>query len=375
MVIGASSTSDEAAAQTRGRGATKVQGRRTTRSRGGSAKSKSPRGGGGAHRSVVRRTATTTAHNNSNHKTVRRWVRVDRPPGNEDTVRFTVKTWVPVDQLTPQERVQYNIPISPDEEATPMNVVVPPPPPLATSEYSGITATTSATAPSVHHHPQQGQPSAAGVVGASPLAISPFQPEAATVSLPASAPIIRRTNSVTFLMDVAAVPQTEAIVTAAASEVDTEEPPAKRPRLDNETVVTASFSNELQSSVSTVQPLFPAVDDASAAAASATALPGVDLSGPTTMTTDSPLDNVVGAVVAAVSNEAQSSVTTAGPSSETLPKNDVSATDQAAVASTLPGCDLSQPRTMDSLEAAAVDNMEDVVPPAKQWEDDTLAAP
>jgi hypothetical protein len=44
-------------------------------------------------------------------ESVRKWIRVHRPPGNNPKIQFTVATWVPLDDLTDKEKEQY---VSPD---------------------------------------------------------------------------------------------------------------------------------------------------------------------------------------------------------------------------------------------------------------------
>jgi hypothetical protein len=43
-------------------------------------------------------------------ETVRKWIRVQRPPGNNPKIQFTVSTWVPLDDLTDKEKEQYLTP-------------------------------------------------------------------------------------------------------------------------------------------------------------------------------------------------------------------------------------------------------------------------
>lgn len=197
--------SDAAPATTRGRGATTVQGRRTTRSRGapvGRTNKKSPRGG---PRNVVRHGKARTTGNNHNSSTqsVLKWARVDRPLRG---TTLTVKMWIPVYQLTSEERVKYNIP-----DDVPLLL----PQPLA-SEYTEAAIVDAA-------HPQD-------VV--SPMAMSPLQSASALFETMTDAvPALPRNNSVAFSID---IPSSEGSVESGTAEDETNDFFAKRPRIDEE---------------------------------------------------------------------------------------------------------------------------------------------
>jgi hypothetical protein len=60
---------------------------------------------GGKHGSIGGSNNSITNRDGSIERVVRKWVRVDRAPVG---TTFTIRLWVPRDQLTPEERIRYN---------------------------------------------------------------------------------------------------------------------------------------------------------------------------------------------------------------------------------------------------------------------------